>query len=698
MRRILVLGVAAAWWCFAAGGAGRAAEDQPVLGDALRSVFNPRTAPAQKTMGLLQRSFLDLVEESRSNLEVALVVDGTESMGDQLQSVRDSIESMMRDLELYKSSNISYQIVVYRDAGSPSGEVELPLQTAGNRFVADRDAVVEAFNKIQVETGAPYFPELADKGVHTALTELSWSTGDDTSRWIFLFGDAPPYDASFDEPENKASRRVATASLASLASEKGVRINCILCTSREEDQDAYQKVLDQTRQFMNDLSSSTGGLMLDLSYDDIRSALSEAAPKQDVEFREIGYIKQQDVEEVRRQASAAGSIFSEGKRIRVALLPHLPLDEMSFDPDQKAVQLATELRQRLRVLPGVEFKDSATVADRFKLLTRQGFQGESLLQMLARALGVDYVVWGKLEDRSGVLVATSAIYNQTEGRQIVQVQAATNPTTGPEQLGGMMADKFVSSSIPAAEDNRLRAVFASVQQDADQRSRLIVPVASGGAQSALLEGMEALEQALAYPTSAAEGDELLSIAHASLERAVENDDDNPLAQFLLSSCLFNQTRAKLQAGDRDAARELMRQFSTQLREAFNNRSQVRGNPALRTEIEGDYALLVRGNTPEAIRLYRQLLDENSGIDMQAARRAYWMLAGIYAGDWGVDEEHVDPNEAKQCLTQILALWPDSSEAALIKRVLRWDDVQEQTRFPHYPQENDGVAEMVDKSA
>ena len=54
--------------------------DNTVAGAALESIFSPRRAPAQKTMGLLQRSFLDLVESSEKALEVALVVDGTDSM------------------------------------------------------------------------------------------------------------------------------------------------------------------------------------------------------------------------------------------------------------------------------------------------------------------------------------------------------------------------------------------------------------------------------------------------------------------------------------------------------------------------------------------------------------------------------------------------------------------------------------------
>ena len=73
------------------------------------------------------------------------------------------------------------------------------------------------------------------------------------------------------------------------------------------------------------------------------------------------------------------------RRVRIAVLPHLPLDNMSFAPASEAVQLATELRMRLRGVPGVEFKDPITVQQRFEMLTRQGLEGDALLQMLATA-------------------------------------------------------------------------------------------------------------------------------------------------------------------------------------------------------------------------------------------------------------------------------------------------------------------------
>ena len=77
-------------------------------------------------MGMVQRNFLDLVEVSRSRLEVALVVDGTESMGTELDGIRRSLHQMTEDLSRYKD-HVSFQLVVFRDEGSPSGAIAFPI-------------------------------------------------------------------------------------------------------------------------------------------------------------------------------------------------------------------------------------------------------------------------------------------------------------------------------------------------------------------------------------------------------------------------------------------------------------------------------------------------------------------------------------------------------------------------------------------
>jgi tetratricopeptide (TPR) repeat protein len=346
----------------------------------------------------------------------------------------------------------------------------------------------------------------------------------------------------------------------------------------------------------------------------------------------------------------------------------------------------------------VEFKDAGTVKDRFELVRRQGVEGEALLQMLATALGVDYVIWGAVNRNGGVVEASTGVYDQTAGRRLVEARTATNPSAPASTLGANLTATLIQSNARIATDQRLKGMFASLAQDQSRGPLVALPVALDDARGSVLEGIESLEQSLALSVDDSEAATLLEAARANLEDAVEADPDNPLARFSLASALFNQARARQQAGDLNTARTRMAEFAVQLREAFRLREKRQGDAALRTEIEGDYALLVRGNVDDAVKLYRRLLDDASGADADAARRGHWMLAGIYCGDWGVDAKYVDRDQAKQSLIQILARWPDSSEAQFIRRALRWDDANGGARFPQFPRDNAPLAEMVDRSA
>ncbi len=117
-----------------------------------------------------------------------------------------------------------------------------------------------------------------------------------------MFGDAPPYAETFrDAKTPQAYRRYATPVLVSIAKKKNIRINCVLCTSSQNISEPYDKAIDQTRNFMNALCSGTDGLMLDLSYPEIRTALIDAGKQPDVDLVQIEPISAIDLAAVRRE-------------------------------------------------------------------------------------------------------------------------------------------------------------------------------------------------------------------------------------------------------------------------------------------------------------------------------------------------------------------------------------------------------------
>ncbi len=688
MSRILQAGV---WSSLLAAGLGaqHAAAQDPAPASteaALVSVFSPRRAPDVKTMGLLQRSFLDLLEESRPKLEVALVVDGTESMEAELDGIRRSLSQMVADLVRYKGSEVSFQLVVYRDVGAGE-EVELPLRVAGGGFTRDTSLLEKAFVELQTGTGAPYFPELVDLGIHKALTELNWSDASDTTRWLLVFGDAPPFAERFEEADNQARRRVATEQLIATANRLDIRVNCVLCPTRPKDQAVYEQVLRDAQEFMSRVSTETGGLMLDLSFPDIRQALEEAAKPAPAEYQQISGITRQDVEAARQQKPPALDIEGQAGPARIAVLPHMPLEELDFDPSREAVQIATELRHRLRQIPGTELKSPVAIERRYEILRARGVRGPEMLQVLAQALDVDYIVWGAIARRQGTVQVQSAIYSGTDGRLLVE-DSRREQELEINLMTGRLMRNLVNKAVSTNRDRRLTATFASLRGKTRPQTALVSAIAANPeARSELLIGFENLERALEFPVAAREGLDLLAAATTSLEQAVADDPANPLAQLLLANAYYNQFQALETQGQGPEAEKSHGNFESALRKAYAFRSQSDDFAYVRREIEADYALLISHEYPAAIAAYQELAGIDPETPLHTALRANWMLAGIHAGDWGLAvaaPDLVDPVKARQYLVKILAHWPDSDEAKFIRKNLRWDDEEGRSQFEHFP--------------
>jgi Tfp pilus assembly protein PilF len=691
-RRLLVLVLAGVLVIFANQ---MLVADEPATAMALRSIFNPQRAPANKTMGLTQRSFIDLVDSSRPRLEIALVVDGTESMANSLQGIRAAMSEMIQDLELFKEAQPAFQLIVFRDVGSPSGEVSFPLTVAGKGFSTDREALERAVENIVADTGAPYFPELIDKGIYAALSELEWSTDEQTSRWLLVFGDAPPYDLGFEEVNTKASRRYDTSYLASLAEQKGIHINCILCTSRDEEQQAYESVLEKTRQFMSVLSSETDGLMLDLSYADIRTALQQAAQKQRVSYSSVGQITDEELRQLREAAEREKSSLAASRRVRLAVLPHLPIEQMSFDPRKREVIVATDLREKLRRIPGVEVKSPTAVGRQLPVLIRRGVQDDQLLQALATVLNVDYVVWGVVQNDQGVEKYLTSIYQGSTGAKIAEGTAISNLESAIGDATGQITRSLITNVMRARGDAKLTNAFASLNVIPGGGNMVLTPVSNTpAAENGLLAGYEYLEQATAYLAGDRQASPLLERAAASLSDAIASDRDNPLAHLLLANCYFAQAQILSDQNQTEQAAEKMQQFRAELNRANRNQSKLNRDD-LKNEIKADFALFGRqGGAAEAIELYESLT-KSSGqpddkISLESALRAHWMLAGIYSGDWGVDAALRDPEEARSHLASILAHWPDSHQAEIIRRDLRWDPAVGKNRLESVPRRHEAL--------
>jgi len=642
----------------------------PPVSSALRSIFSTSAAPERKTMGLLQRSFVEVAQQTQENLEIALVIDGTDSMADEIEGVKQSIHLMIEDLRRGRNGQVRVALVVYRDSGSPTGTVEV-LQ---DRFTDDPKSITQALDRLVPASGAPFFHEAPDVGIHTALDQLPWTADGRTTQWIFLFGDAPPYAENYASSEVPIARRAyATDLLIALATRKQIQVHCLLCTSSEKLDPIYRQALPETRQFMNALSSGTGGLMLDLSYPDIRAAITQAGRQPRVQYQQIDPITQDDLIAAREvEATASGEADPMTSEVHIAILPHQPIREVNFDARNPAVQVAAGLRHKLENLPRVRVASAYDVKRQMDRLKAAGLSESVHLRELAARLGVDYVVWGTLDQTGSPIV--SNVFASRSGELVAKVSHAGEVT--------QLASVILNSPM---DDQRFRSLKDSQRALSTEAitQQLQKPLAKDATTTReLLTALESLQQAIGLLASDPQSEPLLATAQAAAEAALVSEPDNGLAYWLLANVHFNHGTRALAAGNSEASKAAMGSMKRELSRAFRFVKEV-DSLSLANEIISDHSFLVDRNLPLAIKRY-EALAVNPSVCPSVRRRAHWILTGIYCGDWGVDPSHVNPQLARQHAIAILANWETSPEANQLRKWLGWDPETNRTEHPHLP--------------
>lgn len=642
--------------------------DEPVsvVGNAIESMFSPLAAPKRKTMGLLQRNFLDMAGQS-AELEVAIVVDGTDSMAGELQGIRESLLRMIGDLRRLRSGQVWVAIVVYRDFGSPASEVEMLLPI----FSADDEEIKSAIDSLLPQKGAPFYYEMVDMGVHRAVTKLNWNDNPTVSKWIILFGDAPPYPIDFVDKElPDAKRHFADEVLVSLASTRGIQIHCILCKSTEETNEPHLESIGSTRRMMDRLSTETGGMVLDLSYPVIREAFTKKSQPPPTQYTPVQPIKLRDLAADRKSKASSSSMM-------IAVLPHEPVSQISFDPGRPAAQVATALVNKLRQLSGVRIKNPLDVERQLRRMRAEGLDDMEAIRGLAARLRVDYVVWGRLQDETTM---RTVAFRQRDGLPVIQVSHRGSPDG--------LAKVVLQAAARSPDNDPDLAKFASEVLASSQSSILQTPLAGDASTTTeVLTAIGSLEQSLGESIGSDESERWLDRAEAAAKQAIKREPDNGLAHWVLANVSFNQASALFRDQIKDRATEAMKDCKSALRLAYNQRDKI-GSQPLALEVEADFRLLARRETDQAIELYEKMTDPTMPSDTQ--RRGHWMLSGLYAGDWGVAEAVTDAKLAREHTIAILANWPDSPEAEQLRQWLQWDETRDETRHNYLPKLNEAL--------
>lgn len=606
----------------------------------------------------LKRSTAKLIDvpKTKRRAQIAFVVDATDSMGNDLNSLKQKLTSVVTNLLNDKSrdvKSVSVAVVVYRDSEAPKGTVEIPLPD----FSEDLNEVQRVLGEIPLQSGAPYFQERVDEGLHAALTQLKWAPSSDTEteRWIICCGDAPPY------PELSPFRKNTNDDLCQEANQRGIHFCFVLCSSGFIRQDLDQATLDGTAKeyrheletFAADLAKRTEGTQVD------------TARMQSINFWIDHQIKLAEPITAAEIASARKD-RQPGTELRVAILPHMPLNKMKFEATADEVLVARQLTESLRRVDGFDVKQAAVIEREFQQIRKQipetpNDVGDSqLISKLAKNLNVDYVIWGNRQGAADTLQLELKLYRSSDGtvlaRQSDEVQKGN--VEGERDLAPLVlrrlcgsASKKLSAAASTTEDAR---VFGQLDQNDSVAKELLIPLAQNHrAHRSLLMGIELLERSLDLSKDAAVV--ILKQAADNLNVSLEFEEANPVTQMLLANCYFNLSR-------NEALDDWSVKHLGALRKAYEYRTSLgEGHPA-RYEIEAYYQLFVRKDYEAATSLFSRIASlEDKGAG-RFRLRAHWMLAGIHMGDWGAVSfapQLLNVAEARKHIVFMMADWPNS---------------------------------------
>ena len=144
--------------------------------------------PVFEQTTVLGKQLRIVLDESQSSLpqqlDLALVIDTTGSMGDELEYLKTEIDSIVASVnDMFPNVDQRYALITYRDNGDEYVCRSFDFTTSLNDFR-------ENLNR-QSAAGGGDFPEAMDAALQNA-EQLSWRTLN-TAKVLFLVGDAPPH-------------------------------------------------------------------------------------------------------------------------------------------------------------------------------------------------------------------------------------------------------------------------------------------------------------------------------------------------------------------------------------------------------------------------------------------------------------------------------------------------------------------------
>ncbi len=124
--------------------------------------------------------------QAKPTVEVAFVLDTTGSMASLIEGAKRKIWSIATTIiDDNPGADIRMGLVAYRDIGDEYVTKRIELTT-------DIQDLYAQLLELRARGGGDW-PESVNEALHEGITKLSWTSGPEVSRIVFLVGDAPPH-------------------------------------------------------------------------------------------------------------------------------------------------------------------------------------------------------------------------------------------------------------------------------------------------------------------------------------------------------------------------------------------------------------------------------------------------------------------------------------------------------------------------
>lgn len=176
---------------------------------------------------------------ARQTLDVAIVIDTTGSMGDEIRYVQAEFQTLAASIEArFPQSQQRWALVAYKDDGDEYVVRKLD-------FTGDRSLFQTKLGELSASGGGD-FPEAPDQAL-AAANQLAWRAGDTNARLEFWIADAPYHDG----------KQAAIASAIAIARNQGIHVYPIAASGIDA----------RTEVVMRSAAQYTGGRYLFLTDD-----------------------------------------------------------------------------------------------------------------------------------------------------------------------------------------------------------------------------------------------------------------------------------------------------------------------------------------------------------------------------------------------------------------------------------------------